>query len=94
MTNYQKVREFNTAIGHGQDLKRVRREDILFRFGMILGQVAEGLKLAAAGDEVGVRDALINILYSTYATCARQGWDADAAFAEVHRRNLAKLKGC
>jgi phosphoribosyl-ATP pyrophosphohydrolase len=55
--------------------------------------VEEAAELAAAlstGDEVGVLDALADLLYVTVGTAVTFGLPLAAAFDEVHRSNLTK----
>ncbi len=58
---------------------------------MIDEEAAEFRDALAAGDIVGVADAIADLLYVVYGAALTFGIPVRAVFAEVHRSNMTKL---
>ena len=104
MTNYQRLEEFQRAIGNPAP-ERPSVPDaatLELRARLLQEEYAETLEaLAELQLEPDVRGAafahlmreLADMLYVTYGMFAACGVDADAVFAEVHRANMGKIAG-
>jgi predicted HAD superfamily Cof-like phosphohydrolase len=64
---------------------------VALRQSLIDEEVGELRAAAAAGDLVGVADALADIVYVAYGTAHTYGIDLDAVLDEVHASNMTKL---
>lgn len=88
------VGEFHRAFGLPvQDLptEPVGAAQVALRQALIAEEVGELADAAAAGDLVGVADALADIVYVAYGTAHVYGIDLDAVLDEVHASNMTKL---
>jgi hypothetical protein len=61
-----------------------------FRVSLMREELKEYEDAAAAGDLVGMYDALLDLLYVTIGSCVSHGFPVDAGFAEVHASNMTK----
>jgi predicted HAD superfamily Cof-like phosphohydrolase len=61
------------------------------RVDLLVEEVGEFADATAAGDVVGLADALADIVYVAYGAAITYGIDLDAALREVHRSNMSKL---
>lgn len=88
------VGEFHRAFGLPvQELPTapVGPAQVALRQALIAEEVGELADAAAAGDLVGVADALADIVYVAYGTAHVYGIDLDAVLDEVHASNMTKL---
>jgi len=88
------VREFHLAYGLPvADLPSADLPDgeVALRQDLIDEEVCELREAAAAGDLIGVADALADIVYVAYGTALVYGIDLDAVLDEVHASNMTKL---
>lgn len=69
----------------------VGRDQVALRLSLIQEEVGELAAAAAAGDLVGVADALADIVYVAYGTAHVYGIDLDVVLDEVHASNMTKL---
>lgn len=104
MTNYQRLEEFQKAIGDpAPDQPSVPDAAMLELRGRLLqeeyAETLEALLLLRADPDVQgeafahLMRELADMLYVTYGMFAACGVDADAVFAEVHRANMHKTTG-
>lgn len=70
---------------------QVGDEQTALRQSLIEEEVGELREAAAAGDIVGVADALADIVYVAYGSAWVYGIDLDAVLDEVHASNMTKL---
>lgn len=93
MSNFKKVETFMTTFG--QEVKKQPAfpsdETCELRVSLIEEELQELKEAIAEGDEVGVADALTDILYVTYGAGHAFGIDLDTCFAEVQASNMSKL---
>ena len=68
------------------------RDTAYLRMHLILEEAAELMKAFAECDEIGVFDALCDLLYVTAGTAAAFDLPLSAGFKEVHRSNMTKEK--
>ncbi len=98
MSNYRKVSEFHDVFGgipdDRQDMLNLRKKLITEE----CAEVIEAIEILEKTDvldrkkaEADVLKECIDLLYVTYGTIKSMGWDADAAFQEVHRSNMSKV---
>ena len=66
-------------------------DQVTLRQDLIEEEIAELREAGAAGDLVGVADALADIVYVAYGTACVYGIDLDAVLDEVHASNMTKL---
>ncbi len=66
-------------------------DQVALRLALIQEEVGELADAAAAGDLIGVADALADIVYVAYGTAHVYGIDLDAVLDEVHASNMTKL---
>jgi predicted HAD superfamily Cof-like phosphohydrolase len=66
-------------------------EEAQLRQALLDEEVDELRAAVAAGDVVGIADALADIVYIACGTAHAYGVDLDAAVTEVHRSNMTKL---
>lgn len=69
----------------------VGASQVRLRQALIEEEVAELAAAGAAGDLVGIADALADIVYVAYGTAHVYGIDLDAALTAVHESNMTKL---
>lgn len=88
------VRDFHLAYGlpiADRPTTDIADGQVTLRQDLIDEEVSELRAAAAAGDIVGVADALADIVYVAYGTAWVYGIDLDAVLDEVHRSNMTKL---
>jgi predicted HAD superfamily Cof-like phosphohydrolase len=61
------------------------------RVDLLAEETGEFADATAAGDIVGIADALADIVYVAYGAAIVYGIDLDAVLEEVHRSNMTKL---
>ena len=90
----RQVAEFHRAYGLpvcDQPQRTVDAAQVALRQSLIEEEVGELRAAAAAGDLIGVADALADIVYVAYGTAHTYGVDLDAVLDEVHASNMTKL---
>jgi predicted HAD superfamily Cof-like phosphohydrolase len=88
------VAEFHQAFGAPRAAlpdAAVPAELAKLRVDLLAEETGEFADATAAGDIVGIADALADIIYVAYGAAIVYGIDLDAVFAEVHRSNMTKL---
>ena len=88
------VAEFHAAFGAPRAVlpdAAVPAELAKLRVDLLAEETGEFADATAAGDIVGIADALADIVYVAYGAAIVYGIDLDAVFAEVHRSNMTKL---
>jgi predicted HAD superfamily Cof-like phosphohydrolase len=88
------VAEFHQAFGAPRAVlpdADVSAELARLRVDLLAEETGEFAEATAAGDIVGIADALADIIYVAYGAAIVYGVDLDAVFAEVHRSNMTKL---
>jgi len=88
------VAEFHRAYGlpvRDEPQAEVDATQVALRQALIEEEVGELRAAAAAGDLIGVADALADIVYVAYGTAHTYGIDLDAVLDEVHASNMTKL---
>lgn len=88
------VAEFHRAFGLPRSTRPtadVPPDLVALRLRLLAEESDELAAAAAAGDLVGVADALADITYVVYGTAVTYGIDLDAVVREVHRANMSKL---
>jgi predicted HAD superfamily Cof-like phosphohydrolase len=96
MSNFQKVKEFNSAFG--LDIPRTPDPNLLenkslvkLRIDLIEEEVQELKQALQEKNQLEVLDALADILYVVYGAGIAFGMDLDKAFDLVHKSNMSKL---
>jgi len=90
----RQVAEFHRAYGlpvRDEPQRAVDAAQVALRQSLIEEEVGELRAAAAAGDLIGVADALADIVYVAYGTAHTYGVDLDAVLDEVHASNMTKL---
>jgi predicted HAD superfamily Cof-like phosphohydrolase len=88
------VAEFHAAFGAARAAlpdAGVPAELAKLRVDLLAEETGEFADATAAGDIVGIADALADIIYVAYGAAIVYGIDLDAVLAEVHRSNMTKL---
>lgn len=88
------VAEFHAAFGAPRAVlpdAAIPAELAKLRVDLLAEETGEFADATAAGDIVGIADALADIIYVAYGAALVYGIDLDAVFAEVHRSNMTKL---
>ena len=97
MSNFEKIREFNTAFGvktnntPQKDLFDTDRKLIEYRLSLVNEEVQELNDAVKNKDFVETIDGLADVLYVAYGFFSSIGIDADKAFELVHKSNMSKL---
>ena len=94
MTPFRSVGAFHEAFGlpvRDHPTADIPPEEAHLRQALLDEEVDELRAAVAAGDVVGIADALADIIYITCGTAHAYGIDLDAVIAEVHRSNMTKL---
>jgi predicted HAD superfamily Cof-like phosphohydrolase len=90
----RQVAEFHRAYGLpvcDAPQRELDAAQVALRQSLIEEEVGELRAAAAAGDVIGVADALADIVYVAYGTAHTYGVDLDAVLDEVHASNMTKL---
>lgn len=88
-TAFEKIAHFNELIGNGRGY--ATREDALNQFEMIREEFQELADAVTDADIMGVRDAIADVLVTTYGLAHRLGVDADADLDAVYASNMSKF---
>jgi predicted HAD superfamily Cof-like phosphohydrolase len=94
VTPFRSVGAFHEAFGlpvRDRPTADIPPEEAQLRQALLDEEVDELRAAIAAGDVVGIADALADIIYITCGTAHAYGIDLDAVIAEVHRSNMTKL---
>lgn len=60
---------------------------------LMLEELSEYNKALASNDDIGIADALGDLLYVVYGTAVEHGIDIDRVFKEIHQSNMTKKDG-
>lgn len=87
------VKEFNTTFGApvNETPTMLEEGEAGLRWLLIYEENNELMDAIAAGDLVGVADALGDLLYVVYGAGVAFGIDLEPIFNEIHRSNMTKL---
>jgi len=93
MTNFQKVREFMLAFGHGAPEKytELTMEQLDLRLRLIEEELNEVEEAMLENEPVNIAKELTDLLYVVYGTAAAYGIEIDECFDAVHKSNMSKL---
>tara|TARA_B100000609_G_C17174325_1_gene413455 strand:- start:682 stop:1089 length:408 start_codon:yes stop_codon:yes gene_type:complete len=94
-TNFNKIQEFHDVFG---GIPADMDEKLVLRERLIAEECAETMEALSdvranntAENRAEFLKELVDLLYVTYGTIHTMGWDADAAFEQVHASNMSKV---
>jgi predicted HAD superfamily Cof-like phosphohydrolase len=89
-STHDKVAEFHRVFGHAIN-QPWSPELVLFRLDLLDEECEECAAALLSGNLTDIAQELSDLVYVAYGTAISLGIDLDAAVAEVHRANMAKL---
>lgn len=91
MTNFTEVSRLNEIMGNPKGVALTNRNQALAQIEIIGEEFHELIKAVDENDMTQIRDAIADVLVTTYGMAHFYGIDADADMKEVQRSNMSKL---
>ncbi len=82
-----KLPKYRTMV-YDKDREEMRE----FRHQFLLEEMQEYLTAYHAGNEAGMLDAFVDMIYITGGTCIAEGWNMEQAWDRVHAANMLKKR--
>lgn len=91
MTNFEMVKHLNEVMGNPEGEALTNHNRALVQLELIREEINELIKAIDAGDMIETRDAISDVLVTTYGLAHLLGIDADKDMKEVQESNMSKL---